>query len=120
MESADEIRIRSRHAAFDRATRVRDYWLRGCIVVDALEIPWRELSEEALGGVIEEFVTREGTVYGEEDVPLRTKIDQVRRQLERGEVLIFFDTRSNSCQLLTRDEARTRRLHAAVQQGDES
>jgi len=86
---------------------------------EILEIPWRGLSEEALAGVIEEFVTREGTEYGEEEVPLKTKIAQVRRQLERGEVLLFFDARGNSCQLLTCAEARERRLRAAVQEGDE-
>ena len=86
---------------------------------ETLEIPWRDLSEEALAGVIEEFVTREGTEYGEEEVPLKTKIAQVRRQLERGEVLLFFDARGNSCQLLSCAEARERRLRAAVQGGDE-
>lgn len=73
--------------------------------MSALEIPWRELSEGALLGVIEEFVTREGTEYGLRDVDLATKVEQVRRQLERGEVLVFFDTETASCHLLHRDEA---------------
>ena len=71
----------------------------------ALEVPWSALSPEALQGVVEEFVTREGTEYGATDVPLATKVEQVRRQLERGEVLIFFDEDSSSCHLLRREEA---------------
>ena len=63
--------------------------------MNSLEIPWRE-----------EFVTREGTEYGLRDVDLATKVAQVRRQLERGEVLVFFDTEASSCQLVPRDEAK--------------
>ena len=70
-----------------------------------VEVPWNALSPDALQGVIEEFVTREGTEYGASDVPLATKVEQVRRQLARGEVLIFFDEDSSSCHLLRREEA---------------
>lgn len=70
-----------------------------------VEIPWQQLSDDALAGVIEEFVSREGTEYGLEDVPFATKIAQVQRQLERGEVMIFFDPDTASCQLLTKAAA---------------
>jgi uncharacterized protein YheU (UPF0270 family) len=76
--------------------------------VTTLEIPWRQLSVEALQGVIEEFVTREGTEYGLRDVELETKVAQVRQQLERGEVRVYFDQDSGSCQLLRRERTRTR------------
>jgi len=56
-----------------------------------LEVPHTELSGEALHGVIESFVLREGTDYGAHDVPHETKIAQVLRQLERGEAKILFD-----------------------------
>lgn len=56
-----------------------------------LEVPYTELSAEALHGVIESFVLREGTDYGAHDVPHETKIAQVLRQLERGEAKILFD-----------------------------
>jgi uncharacterized protein YheU (UPF0270 family) len=72
--------------------------------VSAVEIPWRELSGEALQGVIEEFVTREGTEYGEREVTLAAKVLQVRRQLERGEVTLFFDPDLASCHLLRRED----------------
>ena len=73
-------------------------------------IPHRQLSAEALQGVIEEFVTREGTEYGAQDVDLATKVAQVGRQLERGEVRLYFDAQASTCQLLTREEARRREL----------
>jgi len=73
--------------------------------VTVVEVPWRELSAEALDGVIEEFVTREGTEYGARDVALATKVAEVRRQIERGDVLVFFDSVLSTCQLLTRRQA---------------
>lgn len=65
-----------------------------------LNIPWQELSENALDGIIEEFVTREGTEYGAAEVSLADKCRQVRRQLERGEALITYDDVTQSCSIV--------------------
>jgi len=54
-------------------------------------VPHTELSAEALRGVIESFVLREGTDYGIRDVPHDQKVAEVLRQLERGEAQILFD-----------------------------
>lgn len=54
-------------------------------------VPHTELSTEALRGVVEAYVLREGTDYGERDVPFETKVAQVMRQIERGEARIMFD-----------------------------
>ena len=54
-------------------------------------VPYQELSEEALLGVIESFVLREGTDYGERDVTHDAKVAQVRQQLRRAEAEILFD-----------------------------
>lgn len=56
-----------------------------------MAVPHTELSAEALRGVVESFVLREGTDYGERDVPHEQKVSQVIRQLERGEAQIMFD-----------------------------
>ena len=37
-------------------------------------VPYTELSPDALAGVIESFVLREGTDYGERDVPFEAEI----------------------------------------------
>lgn len=54
-------------------------------------VPHMELSEDALRGVVESFVLREGTDYGVHDVSHEQKVAQVLRQLERGEAQIMFD-----------------------------
>ena len=69
-----------------------------------VQVPHRELSDEALRGVIESFVLREGTDYGERDVPHDAKIAQVLRQLERGEAKIMFDPVTESIDIVTKRE----------------
>ena len=63
-------------------------------------VPHDELSPSALRGVIEAFVLREGTEYGERDVPLEDKVRAVRAQLERGEARILFEPVSGSVDIV--------------------
>ncbi|WP_320042345.1 YheU family protein [uncultured Desulfobacter sp.] len=65
----------------------------------AVKIPCDQLSPEALEGVVEEFVTRDGTDYGEREVPLETKINQVLDQLRTGKAVIVFDSESETCNI---------------------
>jgi len=67
-----------------------------------VEVPHTELSAGALRGVIDGFVLREGTDYGERDVPFETKVLQVRRQLERREAEIVFDPSTESIDIVVR------------------
>lgn len=69
-------------------------------------IPQSALSSEALTGIIKEFVLREGTEYGATEVTLETKIRQVERQLERGDVVIVFDEATESIDLVSKGSAR--------------
>jgi uncharacterized protein YheU (UPF0270 family) len=67
-------------------------------------IPLDALSEAAVAGVIDAFVLREGTDYGAHEVAHETKVAQLRRQLERGDVVIAYDPSSASVTLVTRRE----------------
>ena len=70
-----------------------------------VEIPYTELSADALRGVIESFVLREGTEYGERDVPLERKVADVLRQLENGEAQIVFDPNTESVDIVVKRRA---------------
>ena len=59
-------------------------------------VPHTELSDDALRGVVESFVLREGTDYGERDVSHEEKVAQVMRQLDRREARIMFDPLDSS------------------------
>lgn len=63
-------------------------------------VPHTELSADALRGVIESFVLREGTDYGEKDFSLEQKVAHVMRQLERGEARVIFDLTSESVDIV--------------------
>jgi uncharacterized protein YheU (UPF0270 family) len=63
-------------------------------------VPYTELSSDALRAVVESFVLREGTDYGEREVSLEQKLAHVFRQLERGEARIVFDPASESIDII--------------------
>ena len=67
-------------------------------------IPHQMLSPEALQGVIEAFVTREGTDYGTQDVSLATKVWQVRQQLDVGIAILVYDADTESCTIQPTNE----------------
>ncbi len=53
-------------------------------------IPYQSISPDTLKAIIEEFVLREGTEYGLEDVCLKEKIAQVKQQLVQSSVVLVF------------------------------
>ncbi len=63
-------------------------------------VPHTELSSELLRSVVESFVLREGTDYGEREASLDAKVAHVVRQLERGEAQILFDPQSESIDIV--------------------
>lgn len=67
-------------------------------------IPHERLAPETLDSLIESFVMREGTDYGEAEQSLSDKVEQVRQQVIRGEVIIAFDYQTESINLLPRQE----------------
>ena len=74
----------------------------GTSALPPIVVPYTDLSPDALNGVIEAFVLREGTDYGERDVAFETKVQQVRRQLERREAEIVFDPNTESVGIVVR------------------
>ena len=67
---------------------------------EPVAIPYKDLSADALRGVIESFVLREGTEYGERDFTLDQKVTCVLRQLERGEARIYFDPNTETIDIV--------------------
>lgn len=65
-----------------------------------LIIPHDQLTRHTLDELILEFVTRDGTDYGETEVPIETKVAEVRHQLESQKAVIVFDQSSETCTIL--------------------
>ena len=69
-----------------------------------IRITHDQLSQEALQRVIEECVTRDGTEFTDAE----TKTNQVLRLLERGEVELWYDPASRTCNILPRGAGQER------------
>jgi uncharacterized protein len=92
--------VHAANQALDREPRLSDWWEDDRERPPPVAVPHTELSEEALRGVVESFVLREGTDYGERDVSHEDKVAQVIRQLERDEARIMFDPIDSSVTIL--------------------
>jgi uncharacterized protein len=69
-------------------------------------IPYQQIAAETLQNLLEEFVSRDGTDYGEHEISLDHKVDQVKQQLKRGDVVIVFDSASESISIVTKHDAQ--------------
>jgi uncharacterized protein len=73
---------------------------------EPIEVPYTELPPDLLHAVIESFVLREGTDYGEREVSLEDKVAGVVAQLKRGDAKIIFDPESDSVTIVVRQKSR--------------
>jgi uncharacterized protein YheU (UPF0270 family) len=69
--------------------------------IEAIEVPADALSPGALRGLIEAFVLREGTDYGEREFSLDEKVAQIEQQLVRREVRVMYDPVSETATLVS-------------------
>jgi uncharacterized protein YheU (UPF0270 family) len=63
-------------------------------------VPHSELAAELLHAVVESYVLREGTDYGEREHSLEEKVARVIAQLKKGEANIVFDPESESVSIV--------------------
>ena len=75
---------------------------------EPVAVPHRELTLDALRGVIEAFVLREGTDYGEREYSLEQKVEHVLGQLDRGEAQVMFDPDTETVQVMPVRSCRIR------------
>ena len=62
------------------------------------------MSPRTLQGMIEEFVTRDGTDYGEQETELVKKVAQVKAQLQKGQAGMFFYPDDKSSEILPTEQ----------------
>ncbi|HET8816474.1 MAG TPA: YheU family protein [Pseudidiomarina sp.] len=55
-----------------------------------MQIPWQAVDPDTLESLIEAFVLREGTDYGEEEKSLAEKVEDVRAQLQDGRAVLVW------------------------------
>jgi len=65
-------------------------------------IPHQSLATDTLQNLIEEFVSREGTDYGDYDLTLQDKVQSVQAKLDTGEIVILYIESTQSVNIVER------------------
>jgi uncharacterized protein YheU (UPF0270 family) len=75
-------------------------------------IPIDKLSPEALQGVIEEFITRDGTDYGAVEASPEINFKQVKYKLENGLAVLVFDDETETTNIFLINDPILKKLDA--------
>ncbi|MGI5310151.1 YheU family protein [Rheinheimera sp. WS51] len=67
-------------------------------------IPHQQLDTDTLNNLIEYYVLREGTDYGDKEVSLTDKVQHVMQQLEDGDIVIVFSELHQSINLMPKQQ----------------
>lgn len=67
-------------------------------------VPHTQLDPATLQNLLEEYATRDGTDYGEREVSLTDKVASLRRQLQSGDVVIWFEPGEESVNLVLAED----------------
>ncbi len=67
-------------------------------------IPYQDLDNATLTNLIEYFILREGTDYGDQEICMRDKRDQVLEQIKQGSVVIIYSELNESVTLISKAE----------------
>lgn len=70
---------------------------------DFIVVPTDKISDDALEGLINEFILREGTDYGSREFTLEAKHAQIRKQLALGHIVIVFDPKEESASIVRKE-----------------
>jgi uncharacterized protein YheU (UPF0270 family) len=69
-------------------------------------IPYQDLDLDTLHNLIEYFILREGTDYGEQEISLPEKTTKVMQQLKEGSVVILYSELSESVTLIHKNQLK--------------
>ncbi len=73
-------------------------------------IPVNKLSDNALQGVIEEFISRTGTDYGAVEASRTISINQVKHHLEKGRAILIYDDETETTNIFLSDDPILKKL----------
>lgn len=67
-------------------------------------IPYQQLDAMTLNNLIEQYILREGTDYGEVEYSLEQKTQQIKQQIEKDNIFIMYSEMNESVTLVTKEE----------------
>lgn len=66
-----------------------------------VDVPYDQIDPETLRNMIQEFVTRDGSDWGDPGGALEDKIAQVLKQLKNKQVKVVFDLKSETANIVS-------------------
>ncbi len=67
---------------------------------EGVDVPFEQVSQDALRSMIQEFVTRDGADWADVGCTLEDKIDQVLQQLRDKKVKVVFDLTAQTANIV--------------------
>ncbi|GDY26765.1 MULTISPECIES: YheU family protein [unclassified Agarivorans] len=67
-------------------------------------IPWQQLDPNTFDALLESYVLREGTDYGEQELSLSEKLEQIKQQVINGSVLIVYSELHETVNLIAKEQ----------------
>ena len=67
-------------------------------------VPYQQLNKITLNNLIEQYILREGTDYGEIEFSLQQKTQQILRQVKNSEIHIVYSELTESVTLISKQE----------------
>jgi uncharacterized protein YheU (UPF0270 family) len=69
---------------------------------EGVDVPYQDVNPETLRNMIEEFVSRDGSDWGDAGGTMEAKIDQVLRQFKAGKIKVVFDLASQTSNIVSK------------------
>ena len=69
---------------------------------EGVEVPYQDINPETLRSMIEEFVSRDGSDWGDAGGSMEAKIEQVLRQFKAKKIKVVFDLTSQTANISTK------------------
>jgi uncharacterized protein YheU (UPF0270 family) len=66
---------------------------------EGVEVPYQDINPETLRNMIEEFVSRDGSDWGDAGGSMEAKIEQVLRQFKAKKIKVVFDLTSQTANI---------------------
>ncbi|MEL0630759.1 YheU family protein [Psychromonas aquatilis] len=73
-------------------------------------IPYEQLDEITLNNLIEQYILREGTDYGEIEYSLEQKANQILQQIKLKSIYIIYSELNESVTLISHEELKKMQL----------
>ncbi len=61
-----------------------------------VKVPWDQIEPQALRSLIEEYISRDGTFYGDREMGMDQKVEMVISQFKSGEAVITWNLNLHS------------------------